>query len=508
MAITRIGTAVGGNNTTTSFTLAVPGAAATNDYALIVWINGGATVNMTFSGGAGGWTAVGTPGGSGTMRAGVHAKFLAAGDLGATITVSGATNSSTGVMLVLRSVDQTTPIDAGPMAAVAATGNVVVSGITTTMANALVVGLIGVDDNITTSAVAGTDPATYVLDAEKLNAGGVDTGAAIFSEFRTTAGATGNVTFTNAAAIDKWATIVAIRPGSSTITGTAVGAFTFSSTSVGQRTVLGLGVAAYSLSATATGRRESPWSAVASATTDSSTTEVFGTALGAFSFTATGTGEKTVSGTAASSFAFNSTALGVAEKLGTATATFAFNATAAGTRIVTGQAVGTYLFNATASGEVAGTVSGTALGAYSFSATATGTPTKSGQALSEFTFSNTALGTRTVAGQAVSSFVFETTALGVPIVVGQAVGTYDLTATALGVSTKLGQAVSNIVFVAHANGFILGPEVIGVIITGFASASPQGATASAVRQGTAAGPNVSGGAIAKPQGSTKVLEGV
>lgn len=295
--------------TTTAVTVTKPAGVADGDYLYAGITNGGA--NTAPSGIPTDWVLVPGSSQSGTTWwGGVYRKHItsAAGEP-ANYTWSGATDSCTGAAVAVQAADQTTPEHAVTSRS-NLSGTTGTAGLTTTVADCLILMFGLIDDNQTLSAyVCATDPATLTEAIEQLSSGGDDTGVGIASALKATAGATGASSHTLGGMRNNTGVLIAIQ-------GPQEG---------GGDEVIGTGTANLGpLTATATGTRRVHGAAAAP--------------LG--NLTATATGKRVVHGTASAPLGgLTAVAAGRPVKLGQATADLGnLTATAAGKRIVHGAA--------------------------------------------------------------------------------------------------------------------------------------------------------------------------
>jgi hypothetical protein len=223
--------------------------------------------------------------------------------------------------------------------------------------------------------------------------------------------------------------------------GTATGAYTFTSTAAGIPDVHGTSTAAYTFTGTAAGQAGAP--------------TVTGTGQGAYTFTGAAAGVPETFGAAAANIAFGSTAAGIDRALGTGAGTYTFGSTAAGIDRTVGSAATSLTFGSTSSGIP--DVHGTAAGGYTFTGTASGfvgAPPVTGQAAGIYTFMSTAAGIDRAVGAAASPLTFSSTAAGIPEVFGATVAPFTVSPTAIGQRKTFAQAAAILAFTATGSGFV------------------------------------------------------
>lgn len=194
--------------TTTSVTITKATGTVDGALLLAVVVNGGA--NAAPSTVPTDWTLHDSAGGT-TWWGGVYLKNAGASEP-ANYTWSGFTDSCTGCMIAISGHDTGDPVDVS--ASQANTNmHVLCPGVTTTVADTLIVGAAAVDDNQTIGTWAcATDPTTLTEQVEQLSSGGLDTGSGIATATKASAGATGNLTATLGGTRDHSAFLIAIKP--------------------------------------------------------------------------------------------------------------------------------------------------------------------------------------------------------------------------------------------------------------------------------------------------------
>lgn len=238
MPVAPIGSALSGNNTTTSFSITLPPTEA-GDIVVLEFTHRG--------------TADGTIGGTFTetltkKHEQLYASSAFSGQTywarcvgdhdGETISVTGLTNSCAGIVTIYRGALATgDPLAAATIVGEAnASGNETQAQITTTVDGAYVVLVVANSPDVAVTSPACTSPGALNIEAEKLNAGGTDTSICHASAEKATAGATGAFTWaqTNGAS-GSWAYAIEpepeapeafeleAEPGSYAVTGAAAG---------------------------------------------------------------------------------------------------------------------------------------------------------------------------------------------------------------------------------------------------------------------------------------------
>ncbi|WP_326637281.1 hypothetical protein OG884_26525 [Streptosporangium sp. NBC_01755] len=358
---------LGGTSTTTSTTVAKPGGTVTGDTLYALVSNGGASTAPTTV--PSGWELVASGSISTTFWAGVYEhKVVDGGSEPANYTWSGFTDSCAGSMVGVVGADTTTPVHVF-RAQATDDGHPACASITTTVADCLIVALVGTADNQLVgdlSWACATNPASLTERTDLLSSGGADTASAIATAPQTVTGPTGNFAATLAGSRDNVSFLLAIQPpqaGGGDVTGTAtadLGGLT--ATAAGHRTVHSTVEAALGgLAAAAAGHRTVHGSALAD--------------LGALAATANNPAAGDVPGVAAANLAgLTATATGTRRVHGAAAGVLgALTAAAVGDRVVHGQAVAT-LSGLTATASAVRAIRGIAVANLGgLTATATGT---------------------------------------------------------------------------------------------------------------------------------------
>jgi hypothetical protein len=204
--ITHEGGADNTGNPTTSTSITIPATVNNNDIITVSAVNAGATATGSISdnSGVGSWSN-GTDGGQvatangNTMAGTVWWKRITnqTSERSATISISGMTDSTCANLGIYRGcVTSGSPIDGTPVGEANASANNTQAGITTLTDNAMVCLSIFYSDNTNvTTAHAATSPASLTERAEITSSGGADSGISHASAIKTTAGATGNFTW-------------------------------------------------------------------------------------------------------------------------------------------------------------------------------------------------------------------------------------------------------------------------------------------------------------------------
>jgi hypothetical protein len=209
-SVRAAGSATAGN-TTTSVTVNKPSGTAADDVLVAVVVNGGAASAPSTV--PSGWSLLTSSSGT-TWWGGVY-YLVAGGSEPANYTWDGFTDSCTGCMVAVQGADPADPFDVHNAQA-NTNSNVACAGVTTTVADTLVLGLAAVDDNQTISNWAcATDPTTLTEQVEQLSSGGVDTGSGIAAATKASAGATGSLSATLGGTRDNSGFIVVLQPPAS-----------------------------------------------------------------------------------------------------------------------------------------------------------------------------------------------------------------------------------------------------------------------------------------------------
>lgn len=208
------------NTTTTSVTITKPTGTISGDLLIACVTNGSA--NAAPATVPSGWALLVGQGGT-TWWGGIY-YLVAGGSEPADYTWDGFTDSCTGVMIAVSGADTGSPFDGFNAAANVGTSTPGCSGITTTVADTLIVGACAEDDNngLSTWACA-TDPTTLTERADFGSSGGGDTGAGLATGTKATAGATGAFSLAISAARDSSAFLLAVKAPSSGVSGTLTG---------------------------------------------------------------------------------------------------------------------------------------------------------------------------------------------------------------------------------------------------------------------------------------------
>ena len=208
-------------NTTTTVTVSKPTGTASGDVLLAIVTNRGA--NAAPSTVPSSWTLLDSAGSStgDIMWAGLY-YLVAGGSEPADYTWSGFTDSCSGGMIAVSGADTSAPFDVHAVRynAAGATGT---AGITTTLADTLVVSGYGSYDNnsVTQNSWAcATDPASLTHRLESTSSGGNDSAVGAATAAKATAGATGASSYTFSASRSSVGFLLAVAPPSSGVAGT------------------------------------------------------------------------------------------------------------------------------------------------------------------------------------------------------------------------------------------------------------------------------------------------
>lgn len=203
--------------TTTSVTINKPTGTTSGDLLIAVVANGGASSAPSTV--PSGWTLLD----SATVTTGVTSPFwgglyylVAGGSEPSSYTWSGFTDSCTGCMIAVQGADTGSPFDAHTVQSNVdpATGT---AGITTTVADTLIVAAEAADDNRamgppSAAWACATDPTTLTEQIEQLSSGGADTGSGIAAASKAVAGATGAFTVGFNGGADNVGFLLAVKP--------------------------------------------------------------------------------------------------------------------------------------------------------------------------------------------------------------------------------------------------------------------------------------------------------
>jgi len=213
MAVSHVGSQAGSGASTTGLTLLIPAGTQTDDVLFLSLMNAGAAADATVADNDSGGNTWALMHGrdNGTARAAVWWKRATANTASKTITISGCTDSCSGGVSVYRGASTGTPYEeAGSQ--LRGSGNETATGITTTQNGAMVCFSVfnHTNDNSLLSNVSTTSPGTLTTRFQHLSSGGNDSSCAHASEVLTTAGATGDFTWSQADAattVIKWAVV-------------------------------------------------------------------------------------------------------------------------------------------------------------------------------------------------------------------------------------------------------------------------------------------------------------
>ncbi len=234
MAITK-GTAVTtSGNLTTGFTLTVPAAVVANDICVIGITNRDATANPTCvdNEGAGSWTRLTTVNANTNGSISIWWKRASASTNGKVVTVGGCTGSASGVLTYFRGASLAAAPFGTPVGEANASADVSQAGITTARDGSMVIHLVGCtsNDTLDPGSRTATTPATITELAEGVSTGGSDCSLSFACDLRSTAGATGTISWTQAGGNGTGASLaVELLPAWTALTADS-GSFAFSGT--------------------------------------------------------------------------------------------------------------------------------------------------------------------------------------------------------------------------------------------------------------------------------------
>jgi hypothetical protein len=514
--VSYVNNALGGTATTTSFSITLPATAA-NDIIVLEYTHrdtGDATLGGTYSGPA--FTEKHDQQyAASTFSAKTLWSRATGNHSGQTVTGSSLTNSCAAIVTVYRdALTSGDPlVDATIVGEQNASGDATNAQITTSSPGAMVCLVVANSPDLAISAQACTSPGALTERAEVLSTGGTDTSIAHASAVKTTAGATGNFTWTQTAAANgSWA--YAIKPQSAASTtkqGAATGAIGWVGSVTGTRTSRGAATGSVGWVGGATGRRTSAAAASGAVDRVGSATgrePAGGAATGTITWAGSATGARTSRGAATGAVTWSGSATGtrtsrgaatgavdrvgsatgeqptvgandgeangtiawagavtgeaptVAANDGEATGAVTWSGSATGTRTPKGSTSGTVAWVGSATGEAPaiGVQDGSANGSITWTGTATGARTSSGSAAGTVSWSGAATGTRTSKGSATGSIAWAGTATGeaptVGVNDGAATGTITWAGSATGTRTSVGVATGTITWEGVANGWI------------------------------------------------------
>jgi hypothetical protein len=228
MAITIVGTVTAAEATTTSHSKVVPAGCLPGDLLLFATVNRDATTAPTVSDddtGGNSWTRKGSE----TSRGHLYYKRATSGTANKTVTASGNTGSTTGVLLVLRGCIETgDPFDAYSLEE-NISGNETHAAISTTVANALVGHIVYnySNDTLAPGNRTATSPATITELGESTSTGGNDCSVSMAADLKAATGSTGAITWaqTDGASVS---IAFAIKPDTTVDTATVFKDYRFS----------------------------------------------------------------------------------------------------------------------------------------------------------------------------------------------------------------------------------------------------------------------------------------
>jgi hypothetical protein len=203
LAITKGTWVATSGNLTTGFTLVVPAAVVANDIVVIGITNRDATGNPTCvdNEGAGTWARITTVSASTNGSISIWWKKATASTNGKTVTVGSCTGSASGALGYYRGAAALSSSPFGTAVPEAnASADVSQAGVTTGRDGSAVIHLVGCTSNDTLNPGnrSATSPTTITEDAEGVSAGGSDCSLSFASDVKTTAGATGTISWTQA----------------------------------------------------------------------------------------------------------------------------------------------------------------------------------------------------------------------------------------------------------------------------------------------------------------------
>lgn len=199
MAITKgTGTASSGANTT-GFTVVINSGVQANDILVIGITNRDATANPTCvdNEGAGTWARITTVNAATNGSLSIWWKRASANTASKTITVGSCTGSASGYVLPFRGASLSTTPFGTPVGEPNASADEAQAGITTARDGSMVIHLIGCTSNDTLAPGnrTATTPSTLTESGEGTSTGGSDCSMSFASDVRSTAGATGNISW-------------------------------------------------------------------------------------------------------------------------------------------------------------------------------------------------------------------------------------------------------------------------------------------------------------------------
>lgn len=200
MAITKGTWVATSGNLTTGFTLVIPAAVVANDIVVIGITNRDATANPTCvdNEGAGSWSRITTVNANTNGSISIWWKKASANTNGKTVTVGGCTGSASGALGYYRGAASLSSSPFGtPVGEGNASGNELQAGITTTRDGSMVIHLVGCTSNDTLAPGnrTATSPTTITEDAEGVSGGGSDCSLSFASDLKASAGATGDISW-------------------------------------------------------------------------------------------------------------------------------------------------------------------------------------------------------------------------------------------------------------------------------------------------------------------------
>jgi hypothetical protein len=199
VAITRRTAAASSGNNTTSCTVVIPAAVLTGDVLVLDVVNRDATTNVSVADneGAGSWARITTVNATTNGSGQLWWKRATGNTASKTITVSGATGSVACVVTPYVGASIGSAPLGTPVGEANASGNELQAGITTARDGSWVHHAVACTSNDTLNPGdrTATSPTTLTESGEGVSAGGSDCSVSAASAEKTTAGATGNISW-------------------------------------------------------------------------------------------------------------------------------------------------------------------------------------------------------------------------------------------------------------------------------------------------------------------------
>jgi hypothetical protein len=200
MAITVGTSTVTSGNQTTGFTLVINSGVVAGDILILLVTNRGATTDpVVVDNDVGGnlWAKIANQNADTNGAGTVWWKRATSATASKTITVTGCTNSASGCVTPFTGAAVGSTPYGTPVSEANASGNEVQAGITTGRDGSMV--CIGVyctsNDTLNPNTYVATDPSSLTERAEGVSSGGSDCSASLAADIRTSAGATGNISW-------------------------------------------------------------------------------------------------------------------------------------------------------------------------------------------------------------------------------------------------------------------------------------------------------------------------